>query len=282
MPPDLPAPDLAPPRYRLLPHRREAAAERRRLARELAQATERQRFVLHFQPRADLATGQAVGAEAVLRWPHRRRGLMAQSALVALAEPHGLMPPIGAWALRTACAAARGWPPAWTVALRLAPSQIDATTLLGQVGTALEESGLPAERLELGLPEAALLATDTELLLALSALRDLGVTLALDEFGAAHASLGLLRRLPLTALKLDRTLLCHLPEDREDAAILRSAVAAARALGLTVIADGVETQAQRALLVASGCELGQGEVFGPAVPQASLPGRADGSPAAAR
>lgn len=276
MPPDMPAQDLAPPRYRLLPHRREAAAERRRLARDLAQATEQQRFLLHFQPRASLVTGQAVGAEAVLRWPHRRQGLLAQAVLVPLAEQHGLMPTIGAWALRSACAAARRWPPARTVALRLAPCQLAATLLLDQVGAALEESGLPAERLELGLPEAALPVSDAELLLALSALRDLGVGLALDAFGAAHASLTLLRRLPLTALKLDRALFRHLPGDREDAAILRSAAAAARALGLTIIADGVETQAQRAFLAASGCDQGQGDLFGAALPAGRLCDRCGG------
>lgn len=132
---------------------------------------------------------------------------------------------------------------------------------------------MPPERLELELTESQLLADDTETLLALSAVRDLGVGLTLDDFGAGQTSLSVLKRLPLTAMKLDRALVRGLPAEREDAAIARALIATAHALGLSVVAEGIETEAQRAFLAAAGCDEGQGYLFSEAVPPERLPVR---------
>lgn len=273
MPSDAVSSDLAPSRFQQSAAPRAAATERRRLRRDLATAAQFGRFVLHYQPRAALGNGEAVGAEALIRWPHRAQGMVAPSQFLPLAEEIGQIVPIGGWMLRAACREARRWRAAWTVSVNVSLRQIAAGALLGQLASALEESGLPPERLELELAEPQLLALDAEALLTLAAVRDLGVGLLLDEFGSLHASLALLRRLPLTAVKLDRALVRGLPADAEDTAIARAVIAVAHALGLTVVADGIECEAQRGLLAASGAEAGQGPLFGDPLPPERLPVR---------
>jgi EAL domain-containing protein (putative c-di-GMP-specific phosphodiesterase class I) len=276
MPPDLahpmaePMTQVAPPRFRLETRGRDARAERRRLARDLAEAVRGDGFALRYLPRVALASGAARGAEAVPRWPHPRRGVVPPSVFLPLAEASGLIVPLGGQVLRAACREAARWPAERVVVVRVAASQLAGGAVLGQLATALEESALPPERLEIALAEADLLDSDAEMLLLLSAVRDLGVGLALDAFGAAHAALGLLRRLPLTALKLHRSLVRDLPEAAEDAAMVRAITATATALGLGVIAEGIETEAQRGFLLECGCELGQGARFGTAMPAAML------------
>lgn len=149
------------------------------------------------------------------------------------------------------------------LAIALPEEMLRADRLVGAVGGALAGAGLPGSRLELILSEAMLVAIDADGLLALSALRDLGVGLCVDAFGAGMSSLTLLRRLPLTAIKLARTLVRGLPADREDAAIARAAIATAQTMDLAVIADGVESEHQRAFLAHCGCDEGQGPLFGP-------------------
>ncbi len=267
------APDQIPARYRLTPSRRTAAAERRRLERDLAMAAQQQRLLLHYQPLLALASGEVRAAEALLRWPQRGQGMIAPSVFIPIAEESGQIVPIGGWVLRAACREARRWRQPWAVSVNVSARQIAAGALLGQVAAALEESGLPPERLELELPESQMLAVDTETLLALSAVRDLGVGLALDDFGTGQTSLSVLKRLPLTAMKLDRSLVRGLPADREDAAIARALIATAHALGLSVVAEGIETEAQRAFLAAAGCDDGQGYLFSEPLPPERLPVR---------
>jgi EAL domain-containing protein (putative c-di-GMP-specific phosphodiesterase class I) len=272
MPPDLaePAATAAPSRFRLEPRGRDAQAERRRLARELAEAVRGDGFALRYLPRVALASGAARGAEAMLRWPHPRRGVVPPSVFLPLAEASGLVVPLGGQVLRAACREAARWPAERVVAVKVAAPQLTSSAVLGQLAAALDESALPPERLEIALDEADLLDADAETLLLLSAVRDLGVGLALDAFGAVHAALGLLRRLPLTALKLHRSLVRELPEAVEDAAMVRAIIATAAALGLGVIAEGIETEAQLGFLLECGCELGQGARFGQALPAATL------------
>ncbi len=249
------------------PHPAQAArAEHRRLRRDIAEATRAGGFELHYQPRIALGSGRPTGAEALLRWPHRRRGMVPPAAFVPAAELSGQIVAIGAWVLGTACAEAVAWAEPACVSVNVSVRQLSRTLLLDQVGLALERSGLPPDRLELELTERLLIDVDVEMLLTLSAIRDLGVGLALDDFGTGFASLATLKRLPLTVLKLDRSLIRDVPHDREDAAIVRAAIATGHALGLSVVAEGIETEVMRVFLAECGCDEGQGWLLGLPMP----------------
>jgi len=245
------------------------AADRRRLERELHAAVTAGAFVLHYQPRVSLATGRIEANEALIRWPHRQRGLMAPGRFIPVAEQSGLIDRIGAWTLVEACTEAARWGGS-RLAVNVSVRQLQSGLLPVQLAMALERSGLRPERLELELAEPRLAGSGIDTLLALSAIRDLGVGLTLDEFGTGFASLSMLKRLPLTVLKLDRCLVRGLPADREDAAIVRAAVATGHAIGLTVVADGIETEAQRAFLAGIGCDAGQGGLFSHPLPAEQL------------
>jgi EAL domain-containing protein (putative c-di-GMP-specific phosphodiesterase class I) len=250
--------------------RRAEAAERRRLLHDLREAIARETFVLHYQPRLSLAAGTVDGAEALLRLPHPRRGVVSPAAFIPLAERTGLINAIGAWVLRAACREAATWPGQVTVSVNVSPRQLHDGALLEQVTRALGESGLPADRLELELTESMLIDFGEDLLFVLSALRDQGIGLALDDFGVGFASLATLRKLPLTVMKLDRSLVRGLPSDQEDAAIVRAVVATGHALGLTVVGEGIETVGQRDFLAEIGTDQGQGYLFSRPVPAAEL------------
>ena len=240
-------------------------AHLRRLRRDLTTATSQDGFMLHYQPRVELDTGAITGAEALIRWPHRKRGLMPAGAFIPVAEQSGLITDIGGWVLRTACTTAAGWATSGAsqarVAVNVSAHQLNEQELLRQIGEALECSGLDPELLEIELSESILMDNDLDSLLALSAVRDLGVGITLDDFGVGYASLSMLKRLPLERLKIDRSLIRSLPDDGEDAAIVHAIIDTAHALGLGVVAEGVETEAQRALLTALGCDEAQGYLF---------------------
>jgi len=242
-------------------------AHLRRLRRDLSAATAHEGFVLHYQPRIALHSGRITGGEALIRWPHRRRGLMAAGTFIPVAEQAGLITDIGAWVLRAACLAAMHWTRDTRVAVNVSARQLHDQELLGQIGDSLEGSGLPAERLEIELSEGILLDDNLDTLLALSAIRDLGVTVTLDDFGSGVASLSMLKRLPLEHIKIDRSLVRTLPDDAEDVAIVQAIVDTSHALGLGVVAEGVETEAQRSLLAAMGCDEGQGYLFSQPLPE---------------
>ena len=261
-----------PARFRPKPDQRAHTAQQRRMARDLAASVAKDAFVLHYQPRLALARGDWTGAEALIRWPHRRNGLVPPASFIPIAERTGLITPIGGWVLATACAEAKRWGHR-TVSVNVSALQLANGALLGQVAEALESSQLEPDRLELELTESMLVDVGIETLLTLSAIRDLGVGIALDDFGTGFASLAMLKRLPLTVMKLDRSLVRDLPADREDAAIVRAVIATGHALGLLVVAEGIETEAQRAFLSASGCDEGQGFLFSPPVPVAELEAR---------
>ena len=256
----------APTRFRLEPDRRANAAERRSLRRDLAAATAEGSFLLHFQPRLSLRHGRPCSAEALIRWPHRKRGLVPPSTFIPVAEETGHITEIGGWVLRRACREASAWGGGIGVSVNVSGRQLQDGQLPGQVAAALEESGLDPERLELELTESMLIDTDIDTLLTLSAIRDLGVRIALDDFGTGYASLAMLKRLPLTTMKLDRSLIRGLPEDSEDAAIARALIALGHALGLVVVGEGIETEDQRAFLAAQGCDEGQGYLFSHPLP----------------
>ncbi len=239
------------------------AQDRRRLQQDLRQAVVTGGFLLYYQPRVSFATGLITGAEAVVRWPHRKRGLIPPDRFIPMAEQNGLIGAIGAWALRAGCTEAAGWPDArLTLSINVSPRQLHDATFLTHVAAAVEESTLSPERVELELTEAMLLAVDDDMLFMLSALRDMGVGLALDDFGTGYASLAMLRRIPLTTLKIDRSLVRDLPASTDDAAIVRAVVATTHATGLSVTAEGVETQEQSDFLAQVGTDDGQGFLFG--------------------
>lgn len=257
----------------LPPHPRAEATERRRMQRELRDAVETSAFGLKFQPRLSLGSGQMMGAEVLPFWQNRRLGSIQARAFMPLAEISGHAVEIDAWCLLNACTAATSvscWPSHWKVSLRVSSRQLVDGALIGQLVETLERTGLAPERLEVALAETLLADIDVETLLTLSAIRDLGVGLALDDFGTGFASLAALKRLPLTTMKLDRSLIRDLADDREDGAILRALVRTGHALGFDIVADGIETERQRGFLIASGCDAGQGSLFCNAVSAAQL------------
>lgn len=237
------------------------ALRKSRLLRDLDAALASGGFALGFAPSVCLRTGLRAGAEAQILWPHRKRGPLSPTAFLPLAEETGRIVALGGWALREACHAAAAWPGGGRVAVNVWPRQIRAGRLLIDMASALDDSALPPERLALEIEESALLDEDPDVFLTLAAARDLGVELVLDAFGVGLASLAVLRRVPLTGLKLDRSLIRLLPRDRADAAIVQALVRTAQALELCVRADGIDTEEQRAFLAAIGCDEGQGQLF---------------------
>ncbi len=272
--PDLSIDAPPPAPFRLNPGSPAEAAHDRCLWRDLAAAVEQHSFVLHYQSRQSLATGERTGLEALLRWPQARHGVVPAASFVAQAEEAGLITAIGGWVLMAACREAMRWPQPWVVSVNVSQRQIAEGALLGQGAAALDVSGLNPERLELELAESSLLGVDIESLLTLSAIRDLGAGVGLDNFGSGFVGLAMLKRLPLTSMKIDRSLVRDLPLQIEDAAIVRAVIATAKALGFTPVAEGIETEAQRAFLAASGCPEGQGFLFGRPAPAEAL--RLDG------
>ncbi len=245
-------------------------AEDHRLEQDLQAAMDQGGFLLHYQPRVSLATREPVGAEALMRWAHRKRGMISPEVFIPVAERCGLITPMGGWAMAAACAEAATWPAATVVSVNVSARQIGDGVLQQQVEAALASSRLPPERLELELTESMLVDVGVETLFTLSAVRDLGVGIALDDFGTGYASLAALKRLPLTAMKLDRSLIRGVPHRREDAAIARAVVETGRALGLTIVVEGIETEAQREFLLGLGCAEGQSYLFGRPMPAGRL------------
>ena len=254
------------PRFRTVPNTRTAAAERRRREQELRQALTAGELALAFLGQVWLASGEVGAAEAIIRWPHRRRGLAPVAEFMPLAESAGLSGQVGSWALRPAWRWAVGWGAGAVAGADVAGDQLTQDSLLDQVAAALESAGLPPERLELDLSEQALVGCSDEHLLRLAVLRDLGVGIALDQFGAGAASLSLLRRLPLTTVKLDASMLRDITVCQEDRAILQAVIQVAHGLGLLAVATGVETEDQCAVLSGMACDAACGPLFGAPFP----------------
>ncbi len=244
------------------------AAAAAALADELRAGMARGELFLVYQPRFDIATRQVVGAEALLRWRHPQRGVLGPESFLPLADDSGLLVPIGAWALREACAQARRWLDAgirpFRIAVNITARQLREDSLPEQVRAALEASGLPGDSLLIELPEGAVRQVPEPLGQALAAVRASGARLGVDDFGTGYASLPMLQRLGVGAVCIDRRLVAGVPADAERAGLARALIALARGLDFEVVAKGVETAQQREFLAEAGCRVCQGELFAPA------------------
>jgi len=247
---------------------------RLRMASNLRVAIERDEFTLHFQPKVDLQSGRITGAEALLRWTNAELGAVPPGEFIPLAEETGLMLPIGRWVLHQACAQHMAWRqqglPPIPLAVNLSPRQFADSELLADIERALRHTGMPAEALELEVTEGVVISNPEKALATLQAIKRMGVRLAIDDFGTGYSSLGQLKRFPIDTLKIDRSFIRDLPGDAHDSAIVEAIVVMCRALKLDVVAEGVETLAQREFLRQQACTQMQGYQFSKPLPAAQF------------
>jgi diguanylate cyclase (GGDEF)-like protein len=234
---------------------------RQALETDLEAALPRREFELDFQPIMNIASGDIVGAEALMRWHSPARGLVSPDDFIPAAEETGLIVQLGDWALRKACTIAADWPHAMRIAVNVSAVQIKSSTFARGVISALAFSGVPADRLELEITETVLMDESDTVLKTLRQLRDLGIRIALDDFGTGYSSLGYLRRFPVDKIKIDRSFIGDI-DNRDSAAIVRTVIGLGAQLGITVTAEGVETEAQLDMLRKAGCVEAQGYLIG--------------------
>ena len=231
---------------------------RHALELDLRKAVVNGEFELFYQPVIDVKTGQINSFEALIRWHHPERGMIAPLEFIPVAEETGLIVQIGEWVLRRACSEAVRWPKHITIAVNLLPAQFKSRNLVPMVINALAASGLPATRLELEITELVLVQENEGAFATLHQLRDLGIKIAMDDFGTGYSSLGYLRSFPFDKIKIDQSFIRDLPGKLESLAIVRAVVGLSSSLGITTIAEGVETKEQLASVTAEGCNEFQG------------------------
>jgi diguanylate cyclase (GGDEF)-like protein/PAS domain S-box-containing protein len=237
------------------------AEERLWLESELRQALERNQFELVYQPKLNLRSNRISGVEALLRWRSPEKGLVSPVEFIPLLEETGLIVPVGAWVLQTACKQAAAWAHDGldlTMAVNLSPRQFHDDDLTDVIQDALDHSGLPATLLELEVTESLLMEDSTRSQTALAGIKQMGIHISVDDFGTGYSSLAYLKRFPLDTLKIDRAFVKEVGIDQDDTAIVRAVIALARSLRLTVVAEGVETQDQLEFLRDTLCEQAQG------------------------
>ena len=250
------------------------AQERMELEAALRVALERDQLELHYQPQVDRDAGRIVGVEALVRWRHPELGLVSPVQFIPLAEETGLINPIGEWVLRTACAQARAWHVAGhtglSVAVNMSAKQFQKQDVPALVQDVLEDTGLPAECLELELTESTLMHNTDAVVETMRQIKKLGVRLALDDFGTGFSSLSYLKRFPIDVLKIDKSFTFDVTSDESAASITRAIIAMARSLNMTTVAEGVETQAQLDFLTAQDCDVMQGYFISRPLPAEQL------------
>ena len=251
-----------------------AASARSALEGDIRQALQRDEFLLHYQPVVNEA-GDMLGAEALVRWQHPQRGMVPPGEFIALAEQTGLILPLGRRVMRMACDQLAQWArdprtAGWSVAVNVSAQEFRHPQFVAQVLETLRESGASAHRLKLELTESLMLHDVEDSILKMQALRTVGLGFSLDDFGTGYSSLGYLKRLPLDQLKIDQSFVRDVLTDPNDAAIACTIVALAHSLGLEVVAEGVETEGQRAFLLRNGCRQFQGYLWGRPAPAEAL------------
>ena len=245
---------------------------RRTLEIDLRKALANGEFELFYQPLVDMQTEHVTGFEALIRWHHPERGMVAPLDFIPVAEESGLIVPIGEWALRRACAEAATWPSGVKVAVNLSPIQFKKRDLLPSVVSALAASGLSPNRLELEITKSVLLQDGDATLAVLDELRELGVRISLDDFGTGYSSLSYLRKFPFDKIKIDQSFIFDMSDHNDSLAIVRAVIAMGSGLGIATTAEGVETLAQFTQLKLEGCTEVQGYLFSPPRPAAELKG----------
>ena len=240
----------------------DSAQDRRNLELDLREALALDQLHLKYQPLVDLRSGKITTCEALMRWTHPLRGDVPPSVFIPVAEETGLIIALGEWALNRACTEANTWPHGVKVAVNLSPIQFRERGLSLQVVAALAKSGLPAARLELEVTERLLLEDNDSTLATMQQLNTLGVNLSLDDFGTGYSSLNYLRKFPFHKIKIDQSFISDLGDGHDARAIIGAIASLGANLGKTVVAEGIETEEQRKLVVTQGCHEGQGYLFG--------------------
>jgi EAL domain-containing protein (putative c-di-GMP-specific phosphodiesterase class I) len=243
--------------------------ERRFIERELRRALEEKALDLHYQPIVSAEGSRTVGVEALLRWNHPTRGNIPPMDFVPIAERTGIMPKLGEFVLRRALKDAMRWPELY-VAINLSPVQVRSRALVPLVSSLLRETGVEPSRVVLEITEGVLMDDPEAMKTRLEELRGLGVRIALDDFGSGFSSLSYLQRFPFDKLKIDRGFVAPLGRFENSAVIIQAIVALGRALGLSVLVEGVETEEQRVLLRLAGCDEMQGYLFARPAPRDSI------------
>ncbi|HYC15645.1 MAG TPA: bifunctional diguanylate cyclase/phosphodiesterase [Pseudolabrys sp.] len=238
--------------------------------RELPRALSANELELYYQPIVASHGGRMVGVEALLRWNHATRGEIQPAAFISIAEQMGLMDTIGAFVLRRALQEAKRWPDDLYVAVNLSPLQVRDNTIVDVVRAALAESGVAPSRLVLEITEGVLIDNPDEMVKRIKDLHGLGVRVALDDFGSGYSNLGYLQRFPLDKLKIDKSFVAALGRSANGGVIIQAIVALGRALGLSVLVEGVETEHQRVLLRLAGCDEMQGFLFAKPAPAKAI------------
>jgi diguanylate cyclase len=249
----------------------DTARARRALARDLQLATARGELELHYQLQTTLADGKICGAEALMRWRHPKRGMISPAEFIPLAEETEAIIEMGEWALRTACRDAAAGKIPGTVAVNLSPVQFGRDDLADTIQAILLETGLSPRRLEVEVTESTIMSDQSRGLHLLRKLKAMGVSVSMDDFGTGYSSLATLHAFPFDKIKLDQSFVKRLPDDAAAAAIVRTVLALGESLGMPVLAEGIETEAQWQFLASEGCAKGQGYLFARPASLAHLP-----------
>lgn len=248
--------------------------DRLRIANNLRRAVQRGEFELYYQPSLSLADGNIIGAEALLRWQHPRLGLVLPNYFIGLAEDSGLIRTLGGWALETACRQAVEWEqqgyPSLRVAVNLSAFQFRQPDIVRQIQTTIDQTGIAPQCLELEITESTIMDDPALNRRVINQLNDIGVTIAIDDFGTGYSSLAYLRDLPVNCLKIDRSFVAGIPNDKQQTAIIRAIISMAKTLGKRIIAEGIETGTQLQFLRREGCDEGQGFLIGRPCPAERL------------